>query len=209
MNKIIFSEKSSISLKNKSLTTCQYAAVFLKGILLLLLLAMFYLILLPVLAKAGLVPFHYEYTDNYHQFFTWSDAWCTGFSLPSDLSGQIADPLNGYLIYGILESILTLLPVMIVLLFVKRILDRTLKEHTPFTRKTEKDLRVISWILIIMALFKNTLYYSLIEKFLFDSVFFRFPDISGEILVMGILALILSEIFRYGIDLQDEADMTI
>ncbi|MGG6555052.1 UNVERIFIED_CONTAM: DUF2975 domain-containing protein [Blautia caecimuris] len=60
-----------------------------------------------------------------------------------------------------------------------------------------------------MALFKNTLYYSLIEKFLFDSVFFRFPDISGEILVMGILALILSEIFRYGIDLQDEADMTI
>lgn len=95
MNKIIFSEKSSLSLKNKSLATCQYAAVFLKGILLLLLLAMFYLILLPVLAKAGLVPFHYEYTDNYHQFFTWSDAWCTGFSLPSDLSGQIADPLNG------------------------------------------------------------------------------------------------------------------
>ena len=74
MNKIIFSEKTSLSLKNKSLTTCQYAAVFLKGILLFLLLAMFYLILLPVLAKAGLVPFHYEYTDNYHQFFTWSDA---------------------------------------------------------------------------------------------------------------------------------------
>lgn len=68
MNKIIFSEKSSLSLKNKSLATCQYAAVFLKGILLLFLLAMFYLILLPVLAKAGLVPFHYEYTDNYHQF---------------------------------------------------------------------------------------------------------------------------------------------
>ncbi len=66
MNKIIFSEKSSLSLKNKSLATCQYAAVFLKGILLFLLLAMFYLILLPVLAKAGLVPFHYEYTDNYH-----------------------------------------------------------------------------------------------------------------------------------------------
>ena len=60
-----------------------------------------------------------------------------------------------------------------------------------------------------MALFKNTLYYSLIEKFLFDLCLFRFPDISGEILVMGILALILSEIFRYGIDLQDEADMTI
>ena len=38
---------------------------------------------------------------------------------PSDLSGQIADPLNSYLIYGILESILTLLPVMIVLLFCK------------------------------------------------------------------------------------------
>ena len=112
--------------KRQSLATCQYAAVFLKGILLFLLLAMFYLILLPVLAKAGLVPFHYEYTDNYHQFFTWSDAWCTGFSLPSDLSGPIADPLNSYLIYGILESILTLLPVMIVLLFVKRILDLSL-----------------------------------------------------------------------------------
>ena len=28
MNKIIFSEKSSLSLKNKSLATCQYAAVF-------------------------------------------------------------------------------------------------------------------------------------------------------------------------------------
>ena len=84
MNKIIFSEKTSLSLKNKSLTTCQYAAVFLKGILLFLLLAMFYLILLPVLAKAGLVPFHYEYTDNYHQFFTWSDAWCTGFSCGAD-----------------------------------------------------------------------------------------------------------------------------
>lgn len=209
MNKIIFSEKSSISLKNKSLTICQYAAVFLKGILLLLLLSMLYLILLPVLAKTELIPFHYEYADNYHCFFTWSDTWYTGFSLPSNLSGQIADPLNGYLIYGILESILTLLPVMIVLLFVKRILDRTLKGHSPFIRKTEKDLRIISWILIIMALFKNTLYYSLIGKLLFNSLSFRFPDISGEILVMGILALILSEIFRYGIDLQDEADMTI
>lgn len=209
MNKIIFSEKSSISLKNKSLTICQYAAVFLKGILLLLLLSMLYLILLPVLAKTELIPFHYEYADNYHCFFTWSDTWYTGFSLPSNLSGQIADPLNGYLIYGILESILTLLPVMIVLLFVKRILDRTLKGHSPFIRKTEKDLRIISWILIIMALFKNTLYYSLIGKLLFNSLSFRFPDISSEILVMGILALILSEIFRYGIDLQDEADMTI
>lgn len=209
MNKIIFSEKSSISLKNKSLTICQYAAVFLKGILLLLLLSMLYLILLPVLAKTELIPFHYEYADNYHCFFSWSDTWYTGFSLPSNLSGQIADPLNGYLIYGILESILTLLPVMIVLLFVKRILDRTLKGHSPFIRKTEKDLRIISWILIIMALFKNTLYYSLIGKLLFNSLSFRFPDISGEILVMGILALILSEIFRYGIDLQDEADMTI
>lgn len=209
MNKIIFSEKTSLSLKNKSLTTCQYAAVFLKGILLFLLLGMFYLILIPVLAKAGLIPFHYEYADNYHQFFTWSDTWCTEFTLPSDISGQIADPLNGYLIYGILESILTLFPVMIILLFIKRILDRTLKGHSPFIHKTEKDLRIISWILIIMALFKNTLYYSLIGRFLFDSVFFRFPDISTEILVMGILALILSEIFRYGINLQDEADMTI
>ena len=56
MNKIIFSEKSSLSLKNKSLATCQYAAVFLKGILLLLLLAMFYLILLPVRQKQDWFP---------------------------------------------------------------------------------------------------------------------------------------------------------
>lgn len=80
---------------------------------------------------------------------------------------------------------------------------------THLIRETEKDLRKISLILIVVALFKNTLYYGLLEKFLFHSLSFRFPDISFEILAMGILSLILSEIFRYGIGLQDEADMTI
>lgn len=108
-----------------------------------------------------------------------------------------------------MKSILILLPFIFVLFFVKRILDRTLNGHSPFIRETEKDLRKISLILIVVALFKNTLYYGLLEKFLFHSLSFRFPDISFEILAMGILALVLSEIFQYGIGLQDEADMTI
>ena len=85
--------------------------------------------------------------------------------MPSDQFGQIINPLNGYLILGILKSILILLPFIFVLFFVKLILDRTLNGHSPFIRETEKDLRKIS--------------------------------------------LILSEIFQYGIGLQDEADMTI
>ena len=178
-----------------------YSAYFHSGIV--------YLTAAPLLAKAGILPFRYEYADNCHRFFTWSDIWYTEFTLPSDKFGQIINPLNGYLILGILKSILILLPFIFVLFFVKRILDRTLNGHSPFIRETEKDLRKISLILIVVALFKNTLYYGLLEKFLFHSLSFRFPDISFEILAMGILSLILSEIFRYGIGLQDEADMTI
>lgn len=161
MDKIIFSEKLPAQSKNTSLTACRHTASFLKCILLISILGIVYLTAAPLLAKAGILPFRYEYADNCHRFFTWSDIWYTEFTLPSDQFGQIINPLNGYL------------------------------------------------ILIVVALFKNTLYYGLLEKFLFHSLSFRFPDISFEILAMGILALVLSEIFQYGIGLQDEADMTI
>lgn len=209
MDKIIFSEKLPAQSKNTSLTACRHTAAFMKCILLISILGIVYLTAAPLLAKAGILPFRYEYADNCHRFFTWSDIWYTEFTLPSDKFGQIINPLNGYLILGILKSILILLPFIFVLFFVKRILDRTLNGHSPFIRETEKALRKISLILIVVALFKNTLYYGLLEKFLFHSLSFRFPDISFEILAMGILSLILSEIFRYGIELQDEADMTI
>lgn len=165
MSKIIFSEKHPAQSKNTSLTACRHTASFLKCILLISILGIVYLTAAPLLAKAGILPFRYEYADNCHRFFTWSDIWYTEFTLPSDQFGQIINPLNGYLILGILKSILILLPFIFVLFFVKRILDRTLNGHSPFIRETEKDLRKIS--------------------------------------------LILSEIFRYGIGLQDEADMTI
>lgn len=195
---------------SKSFMVCKRSKDFLTVAFVFVILGIIYMIFIPLLVKTGFLPLAYEYENGYHRFYTWSQSWFTGFGpeLTNGL-GAMENPQTGYLIYGLVYSGAVLAPALVLLGYIRRILKRVTEGQSPFTKDTVKDLRTISVTLLLLAFLQKTVLHTVIAGAIFQEVYFRIPDISWEALIMGMLAWILTEIFRYGAQLQEEVDTTI
>lgn len=92
---------------------------------------------------------------------------------------------------------------------IKNVLQSITYSYTPFTIKNAKSLKKLSFIIIGYALLGDLIVNLLITLFVTDifSVDISIFNILG--LIIGVLLLIISQIFLHGAYLQEEVDTTL
>jgi len=84
-------------------------------------------------------------------------------------------------------------------------MQNIVKEGKPFSRKNIKRLRIMSIIIMLAALIPGSV--KLLMTFaVFLNVTVQFSQISFLVLVLGVLLGVISEVFRYGYELQEDLD---
>lgn len=81
------------------------------------------------------------------------------------------------------------------------------KGETPFSEKFANAIKRLSLVLIIFDLLIPIFYYSLLSWISVDG--YHYTIGFGSAFIIGIILFIVSEIFRYGIELQYLADETV
>lgn len=81
------------------------------------------------------------------------------------------------------------------------------KGETPFSEKFANAIKRLSLVLIIFDLLVPIIYYSLLSLISIDG--YHYTIGFGSTFIIGIILFIVSEIFKYGIELQYLADETV
>lgn len=81
------------------------------------------------------------------------------------------------------------------------------KGETPFSEKFANAIKRLSLVLIIFDLLIPIIYYSLLSLISVDG--YHYTIGFGSAFIIGIILFIVSEIFKYGIELQYLADETV
>lgn len=81
------------------------------------------------------------------------------------------------------------------------------KGETPFSKKFANGIKHISIVLILSDLLTPIIYHSLLSFISVDG--YKYTISFGSALVIGVILFIISEIFKYGIELQNLANETV
>lgn len=135
-----------------------------------------------------------------------------------ELKGEltIVDPDTSFTLLLFFSRLLTNISA-IWFLFLFRSIIFSVIDDKPFIRNNVVRLRIIGILLLVVPGIHDILIQSLslsvaaepiIEGFLTESVLFEIP-ITNPVLLSGIFILILSEVFRSGVKLREEQDLTV
>lgn len=145
-----------------------------------------------------------------------SDAWGNGEIVWA--SGQVAFESTRVNSVGtIVEIVVWLLmlgiPAASILLVLRRIFG-SMEKGTPFIPANVNRIRWLAGLLIITAVLAQIVQARIGELILTNirssglDIIYRF-ELDPTILVIGLIILSLAEVFRYGLELQAEADLTV
>ena len=103
------------------------------------------------------------------------------------------------------------LPIALILALTLVFLRNTYKDNTPFTIKSANLLKIISCIVLIYGAFGKSVVAGFVYKWVFNTDWFgaRMEDADLIIIAFGILLLMVSFAFSYGVYLQEEFDDTV
>ncbi len=110
--------------------------------------------------------------------------------------------------FTFLDLLVNVLPWLFILLGTRKILMDTKKNYSPFVGKGSKWLRMIGVLCILQGLFSNFVIQAGMSTIVFGNLIIRNPLDLANVLV-GMLVLVLVEIFQYGGLLQEEQDTTL
>ena len=102
-----------------------------------------------------------------------------------------------------IEDSIRVIVIFLIFLFMDIILRAVLKHVKPFTKKTVNCLRTISILIMLVALLPKTA--AVAEGILYSGTSVVTIDFIKDGAVIGII----SEIFRYGCDLEEEMDSIV
>lgn len=139
--------------------------------------------------------------------------WGPGLTvtLPSE---ALATDLGHRAIVLVLGFTLAASPVLFVILYELRKILRNVADRTPFTLENAARIRYIGFAVLVGATIKDVRDMT-VGKFIMDDVKVLGADVGIkvslglEIIGMGLLILLLAEIFRHGVRLQEEHDLTV
>lgn len=109
--------------------------------------------------------------------------------------------------------LLTGVPVLAILLNLHRIFD-TMQEGTPFVGSNVRRIRWIGGLLIFFAIFAEIGQARIAERLFWGvqgdgiQIVHRF-QFNTSLILVGLIIFALAEVFRYGLELQTEADLTV
>ncbi|MDD6772203.1 MAG: DUF2975 domain-containing protein [Inconstantimicrobium porci] len=108
-----------------------------------------------------------------------------------------------------IEDSIRVIVIFLIFLFMDIILRAVLKHGKPFTKKTVNCLRTISILIMLVALLPKTA--AVAEGILYSGTSVVTIDFikDGAVLMIGAVIGIISEIFRYGCDLEEEMDYIV
>ncbi len=92
---------------------------------------------------------------------------------------------------------------------------QTLKQENPFSRKNGTRLRAIGITIIIASVFWNEIYSSLLSYMVRGHISIEGIDISShsnfnfQVILLGLIILVISEVFRLGAEMKEEQELTI
>ncbi|MDO5294097.1 MAG: DUF2975 domain-containing protein [bacterium] len=109
---------------------------------------------------------------------------------------------------NIMKILAERLPVLLILIFLRQLLLVIRKDYTPFKENCVKWVRIIGIVMILQGVFGNLLIQAGISTVVFHSLVIYNPLNLTNVFV-GMLILVLAEIFQYGSVLQEEQDTTL
>ena len=130
------------------------------------------------------------------------------FTILQPVSGDMINAKSAYLTFSF-SYIMTLFPaLMFGIRQLRDILFSTVNDETPFTLENIGAFKHIAYVVIAYSLVVKPLR-SILGCIFVTKIFSLTVDIPIEGILVGILVLILSEIFKYGVYLQYEYDTTL
>ena len=131
--------------------------------------------------------------------------------MPLDIQQKEYSPKALYYYSSLFNAIFRDNPVLLIAALTLMFLRNIYNEITPFTLKNAKLLRIIACIIIVYGVFRKSIVYSLIYKYVFNTIWFEFMAVYMDWLTImcGILLFMVSIAFSYGVYLQEEYNDTV
>jgi len=112
-------------------------------------------------------------------------------------------------------SIYVMYALTLCILYHLRNFFQTLKEDNPFTRKNGTRLRAIGITIIIASVFWKKIYSLLLISMVSGKISIEGIEISShsnfdfQVILLGLIILVISEVFRLGSEMKEEQELTI
>lgn len=131
------------------------------------------------------------------------------FEILQPISTERFQAKSAFIFYTLFKTLIFMVVFLYGLKQIKNILQSIAFSYTPFTIQNAKWLKRISFIIIGYALFGDLIVNLLITLFVTGifSIAISIFNILG--LIIGVLLLIISQVFLYGAYLQEEFDTTL
>ncbi|MGE5551284.1 MAG: DUF2975 domain-containing protein [Bacteroidota bacterium] len=118
------------------------------------------------------------------------------------------------ILFGFLGFILLALVVFQAVIYQMRRIFATLKRGTPFTMENARRIRIIGLVIIggslLQSLATSGVGYLMMQNIIIEGVELHAKLGAGaSSILIGLVILILAEIFRYGASLQEDQDLTV
>ncbi|MDH8679578.1 DUF2975 domain-containing protein [Fusibacter bizertensis] len=97
------------------------------------------------------------------------------------------------------------LPTLLVLWLTYSLFREIAKSSTPFTKEIYRKLSFLGFVLILIGIFNNALWSTVLNTVITGSLILRF-NINFYLILMGFIIYVVSEILQYGTYLQTEMD---
>lgn len=131
------------------------------------------------------------------------------FTILQGLSTDMFEAKTAYIIFTLFNTVTSMVVFLYGITQVKNMLLSVIDSHTPFMSENAVRLRNLSFVMIGYGLLGGLLVNVAIILFV-THIFSMNPlNINFSGLIIGVLLLILSQIFKYGAYLQEEVDTTL
>jgi len=160
-----------------------------------------------------------EFTPDRSTYELTSRAWGEGVIESAQGSAVFENPGPGLFVGSAAAGIVIfIVPAFVVLLLLRRIFG-TMAGGTPFVRENILRIRWIGWLMIIFGVLSQVVRWGLV-LFVHGNVAATGLDVSLQIdqslvqpdmtmVFMGLVVLALAEVFRHGVQLQTDSDLTV
>lgn len=144
-------------------------------------------------------------TKNYYLFIEGERRYPVDYNYYGRFDSTGSTNVKANLIIDNMMSIVKSVLMEVIFIFINRMLSRVKKGVSPFSRKSVSFLRKIAIFSFLLALLPK-IFDIVSSMIVFQYITFSFSSLNFYIISIGVAFGLLSEIFRYGCELQENID---